>query len=242
MPLQAVQMHSDAYLQGIPLSEAVFKYALPEQVAAWQKAFKSPDTSKAGQAGENNVWGALQILGQGLIEIQAGTQRMKIIEAGLQKSLLEYLKIGKLFAWGFKTPRKIEDNPIKIPVDLFFGGMINWQNSTLNSQGLDFTGIRVFKNSGTIIDAVPNIQKQIENKPEILPKTRKQNFSDLDPEVHIDEKKAADFLGISSRTLQGYRLKGGGPKFLKLKKAVRYKIQDLIDWVEKNKKENTSQN
>jgi predicted DNA-binding transcriptional regulator AlpA len=73
-------------------------------------------------------------------------------------------------------------------------------------------------------------------------KSKKQSFSDLDPALHIDEKKAAEYLGISHKTLQGYRVKGGGPPFIKVgERSVRYKIADLINWAENRKKKNTSE-
>ncbi|MBI1328112.1 MAG: helix-turn-helix domain-containing protein [Alphaproteobacteria bacterium] len=71
----------------------------------------------------------------------------------------------------------------------------------------------------------------------------KNNFSEIEPDRHIDEKRAAEYLGISYKTLQGYRVKGGGPEFVKIgKKTVRYKFSDLQKWTENKKKKNTSQN
>jgi len=32
----------------------------------------------------------------------------------------------------------------------------------------------------------------------------------------LKEEDAANFLGVSVRTLQGWRFKGGGPKFIKM--------------------------
>jgi hypothetical protein len=47
----------------------------------------------------------------------------------------------------------------------------------------------------------------------------------------IDENIAAKFLGCSQRTLQHWRLRGGGPPFVrKSKRFVRYRRQDLIAW------------
>ncbi len=72
-------------------------------------------------------------------------------------------------------------------------------------------------------------------------KPKKQDFDDLDPALHINEKIAAEYLGISHKTLQGYRVKGGGPPFIKVgERSVRYKIADLMNWAE-NRKKNTSE-
>ena len=44
----------------------------------------------------------------------------------------------------------------------------------------------------------------------------------------IDEDPAADFLDQSKRTLQAWRQRGGGPKFVRLSaRAVKYRRVDL---------------
>ncbi len=49
----------------------------------------------------------------------------------------------------------------------------------------------------------------------------------------LKEEDAADFLGVSVRTLQGWRFKGGGPKFIKIShRAIRYRRKDLIEWID----------
>ena len=37
----------------------------------------------------------------------------------------------------------------------------------------------------------------------------------------IDEKEAAGFMGYSVRALQGWRVKGGGPEFIKVSLSTR---------------------
>lgn len=49
----------------------------------------------------------------------------------------------------------------------------------------------------------------------------------------IDEHKAADFLGYTIRALQNWRVRGGGPKFVKVSgRSIRYRRRDLIQWAE----------
>jgi hypothetical protein len=52
--------------------------------------------------------------------------------------------------------------------------------------------------------------------------------ADLD--AGYNENQAATFLGVSVRTLQAWRVRGGGPKFAKLGRAVRYQRRTLIDF------------
>lgn len=58
----------------------------------------------------------------------------------------------------------------------------------------------------------------------------------------IDETEAASFLGYTIRALQGWRVKGGGPNFIKVsKRSVRYRRRDLIEWCERLKRAHTSE-
>ena len=45
-------------------------------------------------------------------------------------------------------------------------------------------------------------------------------------DIMLSESEVAQFLGISIRTLQGWRLSGRGPKFVKISRLVRYKRSD----------------
>jgi len=49
----------------------------------------------------------------------------------------------------------------------------------------------------------------------------------------MNEKEAAKYLGLSARTLQNWRNRGDGPKFLRIsRRAVRYRQEHLDDWLE----------
>lgn len=49
----------------------------------------------------------------------------------------------------------------------------------------------------------------------------------------IDEHEAGRFTGYTIRALQNWRLRGGGPKFIKVSgRSVRYRRRDLIEWAE----------
>ena len=47
----------------------------------------------------------------------------------------------------------------------------------------------------------------------------------------LTEREAAAELGISFRTLQQWRVRGIGPVFLKLGRAVRYDAEALETWL-----------
>jgi predicted DNA-binding transcriptional regulator AlpA len=49
----------------------------------------------------------------------------------------------------------------------------------------------------------------------------------------VNEKEAAQFLGYTVRALQNWRLRGGGPDFVKVSsRSVRYRVSDLSQWVD----------
>jgi Helix-turn-helix domain len=48
-----------------------------------------------------------------------------------------------------------------------------------------------------------------------------------DPDAALNENRAAEFLGVSVRTLQAWRVRGGGPPYLKIGRSVRYQRRAL---------------
>ncbi len=59
-----------------------------------------------------------------------------------------------------------------------------------------------------------------------------QSLSDLD--YAINEAQAAEFLGVSVRTLQAWRVRGGGPPYVKIGRAVRYQRRALVTFQEQH--------
>jgi len=56
----------------------------------------------------------------------------------------------------------------------------------------------------------------------------------------LTEKEAAARLALSARTLQQWRVRGGGPPFLKLGASVRYDAAALDSWADAQQRANTS--
>ncbi|WP_417274305.1 helix-turn-helix transcriptional regulator [Celeribacter halophilus] len=57
----------------------------------------------------------------------------------------------------------------------------------------------------------------------------------------IDEKEAASYLCYSVRALQNWRVRGGGPLFIKVSgRSVRYTRRDLQDWIGAKRVANTT--
>lgn len=63
-----------------------------------------------------------------------------------------------------------------------------------------------------------------------------------DPDQLLTEKEAASLICYSQRCLQNWRLRGGGPKYVKVSaRSIRYQRRDVIEWIEERKRNNTSQ-
>lgn len=61
-------------------------------------------------------------------------------------------------------------------------------------------------------------------------------------ECLIDERTAAKFLGYSVRALQNWRVRGGGPAFIKVSaRSIRYRRCDLKAWAEERLMRHTSE-
>ena len=57
----------------------------------------------------------------------------------------------------------------------------------------------------------------------------------------IGEEVAAKFLSLTIRTLQGWRYKGGGPRYVRVSaRCIRYRRADLRVWAEARLRTSTS--
>ncbi len=57
----------------------------------------------------------------------------------------------------------------------------------------------------------------------------------------LTTRGAAGYLGLSHRTLDGYRVSGGGPAFHRFGNRVRYRRSDLDAWAAKRRATTTSE-
>lgn len=64
-----------------------------------------------------------------------------------------------------------------------------------------------------------------------------------DPDVLLSAAQAGLYLGYTEAALAQWRLKGCGPKFVRVsEKSIRYRKADLIDWIQKRVRRSTSDN
>ncbi len=61
------------------------------------------------------------------------------------------------------------------------------------------------------------------------------------PQRKLNVREAAAFLSLSKKTLDKYRMVGGGPAYLKLGAKVVYDIHDLEMWAHSRRRTSTSE-
>ena len=56
-------------------------------------------------------------------------------------------------------------------------------------------------------------------------------LAELHPDQLIDGMTAARFLGVATRTLERWRARGFGPRFVKVGDGlIRYRVRAMIEW------------
>jgi excisionase family DNA binding protein len=59
-------------------------------------------------------------------------------------------------------------------------------------------------------------------------------------QAYFSTLQAANYLGLSRRTLEGFRCRGGGPAFVKAGRRCLYRLEDLDAWALANRRASTS--
>lgn len=54
---------------------------------------------------------------------------------------------------------------------------------------------------------------------------------------YLSPEAAARFLGFSIRTIEGWRQHGGGPRCTRIGRTVRYRVRDLVAFMDANSEE-----
>ena len=57
----------------------------------------------------------------------------------------------------------------------------------------------------------------------------------------LDSSQAAEYLNLKRTTLEAWRCRGGGPRFVKLGRLVKYRRSDLDEFIEARVRSNTSE-
>jgi excisionase family DNA binding protein len=62
-----------------------------------------------------------------------------------------------------------------------------------------------------------------------------------DPDALMTQREAAALLRLSERTMERHRTAGTGPRYLALGRAIRFRRRDVLDFIERNARQSTSE-
>ena len=134
---------------GVPLSKAWLAYALPDLKAEWTALEgKSVLTALSASLAQAHLQDksdptpsidAIQNLFQPAQDILQA--RLNVTKT-LHGNILDYLRDGHAFAYGFEPPRHLASVPVALPKGIWKGAF-DWNKSTITYAGLTFVQVRV---------------------------------------------------------------------------------------------------
>lgn len=63
----------------------------------------------------------------------------------------------------------------------------------------------------------------------------------LAPHTKLATPEAANYVGSRAKTLEKWRVVGGGPRYVKLGRRVVYEVSDLDAWIDERRRRSTSE-
>jgi len=107
----------------------------------------------------------------------------------------------KLFAYGYSMPRKAEDKPNLIPFDVIANGEIDWGNSSIKGNGLEFVGVMIL--AKPLINELNESSNSIGIEKELTGKSNKgkgrPSNKELIKSVYLEEKKKGNINYSNSK-------------------------------------------
>lgn len=145
MAKQSDQTLNKLWHAGVPVSASWEIYAQPELKQAW-KIISSQSALEALKQGALNVGVNDLPLHEKIALASSGAQKVlserTTLMNKLKANILNYIKQGQLFAYGFEQQRTLSSVPIEIPASLW-KGKCDWQASKLTAQSLNFIEVRL---------------------------------------------------------------------------------------------------
>ena len=69
----------------------------------------------------------------------------------------------------------------------------------------------------------------------------KMSNQQIDPDQLLKEEEGAKLCGVTRRAFQQWRFDGKGPRYVSIsRRCVRYRRQDIIEWIENHLRASTS--
>lgn len=144
---------------GVPLSSSWLRYAHPDRKSHWDSLPQplSPEEFIRGLTGEDMPGTSFSERVQKLARISNPRAEAKRY---MKADILDYIKNGHLFGFGYEPPRKLASPPVLIPKMVLLQNP-NWEKDTVSGAGLNFIEVRlttrqywraIYANQQNIID------------------------------------------------------------------------------------------
>ena len=95
---------------------------------------------------------------------------------------------------------------------------------------------KITTNNGISLESLKSSKGQ-----SVMPITEKVTPIRGDDLTLVDNKQAADILGVNYLTLQNWRSTGKSPRYVKVGRNVRYRISELKAWLEAQTRNHTGE-
>jgi len=69
------------------------------------------------------------------------------------------------------------------------------------------------------------------------PTASRKLSTELEGLRHLDEYEVATLIGFAVASLRNWRFQGRGPSYVKMGRSVRYRLRDVLDWMESHRVE-----
>lgn len=56
----------------------------------------------------------------------------------------------------------------------------------------------------------------------------------------VSQTEVAELLGVTERCVEGWRVRGGGPRYVRVGRLVRYRVSDVSSWLDARTRASTS--
>jgi excisionase family DNA binding protein len=57
----------------------------------------------------------------------------------------------------------------------------------------------------------------------------------------LSQREVAELLGIAERSMESWRLRGGGPRYVRVGRLIRYRHTDVSAWLAARERSSTSE-
>ena len=139
--------HTDKWRLGIPLGEAVWRFASSRLRAEYEAAYQTSDDGEKIKLSDTM---STVELSQNFLRIWQQTmepiQRRAEVRDEMRQLLLGNLAHGTMAAYGFPVDDgKASDQPDEVPPFMFEMKFVDWHNSSLEGLGREFVSVRVMR-------------------------------------------------------------------------------------------------